>query len=161
MENSKTKTTGKKVSRKKAGPDPSKMPFVPGIVIETPLVEIPIPEEVIKVPEQKSYFDPSIKDIEVAKKMLKINQSANDRNLEYDLSFETVRRLLSYKKCYYTGAAFKDDGIYARSFDRIDSSKGYVEGNVVACTVDINQKKSNLSLEEITILYKKLVLKER
>ena len=45
----------------------------------------------------------------------------------------------------------------SRSFDRIDSAKGYVEGNVVACTVDINGKKSNLSLEEIECLYVKLV----
>lgn len=101
----------------------------------------------------------NIKDIEVAKKMLKINQSANDRNLEYDLSFLTVKRLMSYKKCYYTGKEFKEDGLFARSFDRVDSSKGYIEGNVVACTVDINQKKTNLSVEEITILYNKLVLK--
>jgi hypothetical protein len=38
----------------------------------------------------------------------------------------------------------------------MDSSKGYIEGNVVACTVDINQKKDNLSLEEIACLYFKL-----
>ena len=97
-------------------------------------------------------------DLEVAKKMLKIHQSAIDRTLEFNLGFESVKKLLSYSNCYYTNRKFEADGIYARSFDRIDSSKGYVEGNVVACTVDINGKKSNLSLDEIECLYKKLVL---
>lgn len=67
---------------------------------------------------------------------------------------------MSYKTCFYTGKPFGEEGtLFARSFDRVDSSKGYVEGNVVACTVDINQKKSNLSIEEITCLYNKLVKK--
>jgi hypothetical protein len=60
------------------------------------------------------------------------------------------------KRCYYTEKEFEDSGNFARSFDRIDSNKGYVEGNVVACTVDINAKKSNLSFQEIELLYNKL-----
>jgi hypothetical protein len=98
-----------------------------------------------------------VSDIEVAKKMIKISQSAIDRKLEFDLSFETVKRLMSYPTCYYTGRVFEEDGPYSRSFDRMDSSKGYVEGNVVSCTVDINGKKSNLTTEEIICLYNKLV----
>lgn len=95
--------------------------------------------------------------------MIKIYQSAVDRKLEFNLSFATVKKLLSYKTCYYTNREFVEDrenSPFARSFDRIDSNKGYVEGNVVACTVDINGKKSNLSLEEIETLYNKLVLKK-
>lgn len=98
-----------------------------------------------------------ISDIEVAKKMIKINQSAIDRKLEFNLSFETVKKLLSYNSCYYTGRSFDEDGQFSRSFDRVDSSKGYIEGNVVSCTVDINGKKSNLTTEEIICLYNKLV----
>lgn len=100
-------------------------------------------------------------DLEVAKKMLKINQSAIDRNLEFNLKFESVKKLMSYSTCYYTDRKFESDGNYSRSFDRIDTSKGYVEGNVVACTIDINGKKSNLSLDEIECLYKKLILKRK
>ncbi len=99
-----------------------------------------------------------ITDLEVARKMIKIFQSAQDRKLEFDLSFRTVKELLSYSTCYYTGKEFEEDGQYARSFDRIDSDKGYVEGNVVACTIDINSKKSNLTFEEIELLYNKLIL---
>lgn len=102
-------------------------------------------------------------DLDVAKKMLKIFQSAVDRGLEFDLGFETVKSLLLYNTCFYTGKNFEEEGIYARSFDRIDSNLGYVEGNVVACTVDINQKKANLSFDEIELLYNKLseILKEK
>ena len=98
-----------------------------------------------------------VSDLEVAKKMIKIHQSAVDRKLEFNLTFESVKKLLSYQTCYYTNRKFDEDGNFARSFDRIDSSKGYIEGNVVACTVDINGKKSNLSSDEIECLYKKLV----
>lgn len=97
-----------------------------------------------------------ITDLEVAKKMMKIFQSAMDRSLEFNLSFVTVKKLLSYKTCYYTSRTFEEDGPYARSFDRVDSSKGYVEGNVIACTVDINGKKSNLTVDEIIALYNRL-----
>ena len=97
-----------------------------------------------------------IQDIEVAKKMIKIHQSAEDRKLEFNLSFETVKNLLLEPTCFYTGKVFEETGIFSRSFDRIDSSLGYIEGNVVACTVDINTKKSNLTLKEIELIYQKL-----
>ena len=117
--------------------------------------------------QKKSYRKPppkkksALTDLEVAKKMLNIHQSAMDRKLEFDLSFESVRLILLEERCYYTGRVFEDEGIYSRSIDRIDSSKGYVEGNVVACTVDFNGKKSNLSIDEIEILYEKLVKPKR
>ncbi len=107
--------------------------------------------------KQNKPKEAEVTDLEVARKMLKIHQSAQDRKLEFDLSFESVKKLLQYQTCYYTGKKFEDEGLMSRSFDRIDSARGYVEGNVVACTVDINGKKSNLSLEEIECLYVKLI----
>ena len=97
-----------------------------------------------------------ISDLEVARKMIKIHQSAADRKLDFDLSLDTVRKLLTYNNCYYTGKEFEEEGAFSRSFDRVDSSKGYIEGNVVSCTVDINGKKSNLTFDEISALYHKL-----
>lgn len=99
----------------------------------------------------------TVTDLEVAKKMINIHQSAIDRRIEFNLSFEYVKKMLEYKTCYYTNVTFTEDGANARSFDRIDSDKGYIEGNVVACTVDINGKKSNLTFDEIACLYHKLV----
>ena len=99
----------------------------------------------------------TIGDLEVAKKMIKIYQSAQDRKLEFNLSFESVKKLLLHQTCYYTNRAFEEEGAFSRSFDRIDSAKGYIENNVVACTVDINGKKSNLSMDEIECLYTKMI----
>ena len=72
------------------------------------------------------------------------------------MTFECVKKLLEYTTCYYTNIQFTEDGPNARSFDRVDNDKGYVIGNVVACTIDINGKKNNLSIDEIVCLYKKL-----
>lgn len=110
-----------------------------------------------KKKETTRFIEPAILDLEVAKKMLKIHQSAVDRKLDYNLSFDSVRKLMSYKTCYYTSKEFEQDGMYSMSFDRVDSTKGYVEGNVVSCTIDINGKKSNLSVDEIKSLYDKLI----
>ena len=111
-------------------------------------------------PIQNTKQQPVISEIEVAKKLINIYQSAQDRKLQFNLSFEYVRKMLEYKTCYYTNKPFTEDGPNARSFDRVDSDKGYIEGNVVACTIDINGKKSNLSFEEISCIYQKLVKKK-
>ena len=64
-----------------------------------------------KKKETPRLVEPAISDLEVAKKMLKIHQSAVDRKLDYNLSFDTVRKLMSYKTCYYTGKEFEQDGL--------------------------------------------------
>jgi hypothetical protein len=97
-----------------------------------------------------------IPDIEVAKKMINLQQSATSRNIEFDLSFETVKSLMNRTNCYYTGVKFEDEGKMAFSIDRVDPKKGYIEGNVVACTIDINAKKANLTIDEIISLSAKV-----
>ena len=97
-----------------------------------------------------------VTDYQVAKKMIQLKQSADSRSLDFDLKFSTVKRLLNAKTCYYTGAKFTEEGPSARSIDRVDSSRGYVNDNVVACTIEINGKKNNLTIEDITIMYKKI-----
>ena len=116
----------------------------------------------VQIEQAKPVTQPksTISDVEVAKKLINIYQSAQDRKLQFNLSFEYVRKMLEYKTCYYTGKTFTEDGPNARSFDRVDSDKGYIEGNVVACTIDINGKKSNLSFDEISCIYQKLAKKK-
>lgn len=97
-----------------------------------------------------------VTDLEVANKLIKLYQSSKDRNIEFDLTLRKVRQLLQAKTCYYTGVPFEENGPLSRSIDRVDSSLGYVDDNVVACTVDINGKKANLTNEEIELLYTKL-----
>ena len=111
------------------------------------------PKESVKPIEVKEEI---LSDVEVARKMVNIHSSASSRNLEFNLTFDYVKKLLEYDKCYYTNVPFTEEGLSARSFDRLDNDKGYILGNVVACTVDINGKKNNLTIEEIIYLYKKL-----
>ena len=105
---------------------------------------------------KKEPIKPIISDVEVAKTLVNIHSSAQSRSLEFNLTFEYVKKLLEYNTCYYTNVIFTEEGGSARSFDRVDNDKGYVVGNVVACTIDINGKKNNLSIDEIVCLYKKL-----
>ena len=112
--------------------------------------------DTVVVLEIKKEPKPQIPDIEVAKKLVNIHSSAQSRNLDFDLTFEYVKKLLEYSTCFYTNVTFTEDGPNARSFDRVDNDRGYVIGNVVACTTDINGKKNNLTIDEIVCLYKKL-----
>jgi acetyl-CoA carboxylase alpha subunit len=117
-------------------------------------VEKEIKEE---VKEKKPQVNkPQISDVEVARKLVNIHSSAQSRGLEFNLTFEYVKKLLEYTTCFYTNATFTEDGPNQRTFDRVDNEKGYVIGNVVACTTDINGKKNNLTIDEIICLYKKL-----
>lgn len=82
----------------------------------------------------------------VVGKWTQIQQSAQKRNLDFDLSLETIRRLLLQKHCSFTRVLFsnKSDSLRSRTFDRRDPNKGYVEGNVVAVTSQMNSFKNVL-----------------
>lgn len=95
-----------------------------------------------------------ITDLDVAKKMLNLKQSADSRNIKFDLSFLVLKNLMEQKKCFYTGRVFDGKGDYALSIDRIDNKIGYVDLNVVSCTVEINRKKTDITIEEIEMIYK-------
>lgn len=55
--------------------------------------------------------------------------------------------------CFYTGELLSlEDGILGMSIDRIDSSIGYIQGNVALSSWKANRAKSNLSLQEFTAM---------
>lgn len=97
-------------------------------------------------------------DLEIARKMLNKANDAKQRNIDFSLSFSTFKRLMYTKKCFFSGVNFEnvENHPLSRSIDRLDNSKGYVEGNVVACTVRMNSMKNSLSIEQINFLYKGL-----
>ena len=97
-----------------------------------------------------------VSDLTVAHKLCSLSDSAKSRGIEFDLSFRTLKILLEKETCYYTGVTFQETGELARSIDRKDNDQGYVDHNVVACTVAFNSKKKDLSLEDIDILYNKV-----
>lgn len=98
-------------------------------------------------------------DLFVANKLHMLAQSAQARNLEFNVSFRKLKRVLETKKCYFTGALLdrKDGSDTQLSIDRLDNTKGYIDSNIVACARKFNQNvKQNLSIEDIKILHKGL-----
>jgi hypothetical protein len=95
-----------------------------------------------------------LSDLEIAKKYINIQQSAQKRNLEFNLSLKDIKRLLKTKKCFYTGNELNhiigDEN--QLSIDRIDNNKGYVVGNVVACSSKFNMIKSCLTINDVKLL---------
>lgn len=85
------------------------------------------------------------------------------RNIEFNITIEYAWDLFLKQngKCFYTG-----DEIFLNSrngkeeitasLDRIDSSKGYIEGNVVWCRKDINIMKNDKSYIEFLDLCNKV-----
>jgi hypothetical protein len=89
-------------------------------------------------------------DLYCAKHLVWKAENAKKRNIEFDLSSTSMKSLLSAKRGYYTGIPLtKSSGngemrLSDLTIDRIDGTKGYVKGNVVACCNAANQMKSQL-----------------
>lgn len=98
-----------------------------------------------------------ITDVEVAKKLISIESSANSRGIDFNISFRKMKQLLERDTCFYTGKRFEPTGDFARSIDRIDNDLGYIDSNVCACTIDINRKKKDLTSQEIVLIFKKII----
>ena len=100
---------------------------------------------------------------DMAKKLLENSKrSYRDRtNIEgYNLTLEYIQELLEKQdyKCYYTKTSLEiGSKLTNPTLDRVDSSKGYLQGNVVICTEIANTMKNDLSMEEfknqIDLLY--------
>jgi len=86
-------------------------------------------------------------DLKVGEKWVQLRKSALSRGKDFNLTFSDVKRLLSRKKCAYTGVAFEPKGDNQRTIDRIDHTKGYVKGNVVPVT-DLSNRVKNSLFEE-------------
>lgn len=87
-------------------------------------------------------------DLMVARKYIAKRDNALSRGIEFNLSLQSMANLMRAKKCYYTGFALTEprQGMPLRAtdrtIDRVDATKGYVPGNVVACCHAANNLKS-------------------
>lgn len=86
--------------------------------------------------------------------------NARKRNREFNISKEFILNLLEKQenRCYYSGDELTvEPKLYnTLSIDRVDSSKGYTEDNVVLCCQKVNVVKNNLSDIEFINLCKKI-----
>lgn len=98
-------------------------------------------------------------------------RQARNRNLEFSLSFDEFSSLI-LKPCHYCGADPRvlksvdrkvHSGFRANGVDRVDSSVGYQQDNVVTCCKECNQAKNNLSysafIDLISRIYRRHVSK--
>lgn len=95
-----------------------------------------------------------ITDSEIVNKFIYLRESARKRGIPFDMSLKKIKSLLLQKKCFYTGIPFGIEDDLRRSVDRVDSSAGYTDSNVVACNVRINRVKSDATVEELKLVLK-------
>jgi len=78
-------------------------------------------------------------------------QGAKSRGLEFSVDASELHRL-SQEPCVYCGVVggnvFSSCGYRYNGVDRVNSSAGYVSGNLVACCGDCNRAKGALTVEE-------------
>lgn len=90
-------------------------------------------------------------DMYAAKKLIAKSKNARERGIEFKMTFMAMRNILGAKYCFYTGIPLElpiGDAAHLKpnslTIDRICSSKGYVKGNVVACSHEFNQMKARV-----------------
>lgn len=88
-------------------------------------------------------------------------KSAKSRNLEYELDQNYIEELLTKQNrcCFYTGIKLSDDYKDKTTYptiDRIDSSKGYIKGNVCICTWTCNIMKNTMTTEQFKDIITKI-----
>lgn len=94
----------------------------------------------------------------VAKKFLALQQSARDRGIEFKLSLTALKALYKAKRCFYTAQKLTthDSKLPTHlTIDRVDNTKGYIIGNVVACSLSFNFKKGSMELGDMSLIVKK------
>lgn len=85
-------------------------------------------------------------------------RSAKRRQMPFKLGFKFFSSLIASNSCYYCKGHITGTGA---GLDRLDSFKGYVTGNVVACCLECNVVKSNLLTAEEMVKVVKLLKRVR
>lgn len=83
-------------------------------------------------------------DTYVAINLLRKQIQSAKRGVEWKLTFNELKKLMTKKRCHYSGVELTLSGVHSLTLDRIDSTKGYEVGNTVACSQYINNLKNKL-----------------
>lgn len=103
----------------------------------------------------------------VVEKYTQLLRSAKSRNLEFNLTLSDVHKLLSRKTCFYSKKKFVliHNHPLNKTIDRKNPNLGYIKGNVVTCTNEMNRLKEklfehkNIDLQAVQIMLNILTTK--
>lgn len=101
-------------------------------------------------------------EIPLEEKLLKRSKSsANSREFEHNITVSDIKEQLEkqHYRCYYSGIEFGDnfnDKYTYPTIDRIDSTQGYVKGNICICTFFVNMMKNNASIKRFKDIITKI-----
>lgn len=105
----------------------------------------------MNINDRRSTMSPEVFDMYTAKKLIAKQKNARERGIEFNMSFMAMRNILGAKYCFYTGIPLElpvgdSSNLKPNSLtlDRICSDKGYVKGNVVACSHEFNSMKARV-----------------
>lgn len=79
------------------------------------------------------------RELDIANGYIRKKQSADDRGIEFKMSLMSWMQIQKAKTCFLSGLPLTNS---SRTIDRIDSTIGYVDGNVRAVHSAINNIKS-------------------
>lgn len=95
--------------------------------------------------EEKSEFEQTPFDLQLADYYVKKFKNARERHIEFTLTLADLKKLLKKKTCYYTGETLNfTGGRNVFTLDRIDSTKGYTKENSVQCASWVNHFKNEV-----------------
>ena len=100
--------------------------------------------------KDSDYYDD---DLNIAQKLIHLSENAENRNIEFNLSFTHLKKELARKFCPYTGRQLTATGQDKKTVERIDSSLGYTDDNVIVISHQANMAKGNLSYKEVKKMY--------
>lgn len=72
---------------------------------------------------------------------------AKQRGIEFRVSYKTYS-VLTESPCHYCSGKLPEAGV---GLDRINSSKGYIKGNIIPCCAFCNQAKNDLSQNDFKL----------
>lgn len=111
---------------------------------------------------KKCYADLTRTNYDLADRLYsRSSKRARSAKLKFDLTKEYIEEILQKQnyKCYYTGIPFGDNFNNKDNYptiDRIDSTKGYIKGNICICTYIVNGMKSNLAIDQFKDIVTKI-----
>lgn len=123
-----------------------KHPVATSVILNTQQELIPEEEDRSHLLERTPYGDRNLMfKLRVVSKYKVVLERAIKKGIDFNLDLDDFENLLNTPNCYYTNQLFsEDDPKLHQTFDRINNKIGYVKGNVVVCTSQVNFLKNQL-----------------